>query len=132
MSLKQKLNQLTMRPIKFRAWNKDAKKMWSWENMEHGKIFALDSKLEHKDFWVIPNGKHLELMQFTGLLDKNSVEIYEGDVLWGHYFVEWLSEGSFNGYYAVRNGNPKHYIALPYYSDLEVIGNVWENKELLK
>jgi uncharacterized phage protein (TIGR01671 family) len=52
-----------MRPIRFRAWDKFDSKMIEWTSN------------------VIPAGVRYELMQFTGLLDKNGKEIYEGDIL---------------------------------------------------
>lgn len=61
--------------------------------------------------------------QFTGLLDKNGKEIFEGDVLKGgiykSYIVKWDNE---------ENGFNVNYHALKY----EVIGNIFDNPELLK
>ena len=57
-----------MRQIKFRAWDKE---------FEGGTMTYSDERLHLEDFFCYHEGQ--DLMQFTGLLDKNGKEIYEGD-----------------------------------------------------
>ncbi len=56
-----------MRPIKFRAWDRD------------GKYF-LHNFMDNFNLSILTKNTY-DVMQFTGLLDKNSVEIYEGDIV---------------------------------------------------
>ncbi len=66
-----------MREIKFRAWDKDSKKMFKIARFDfsdytiYSHLFACDGYL----------GESCEIMQYTGLKDKNGKEIYEGDVV---------------------------------------------------
>ncbi len=66
------------------------------------------------------------LMQFTGLRDKNGQEIYEGDIVAWHQFkitVEWNPMEA-------RFGFPTEYSLRQH--EVEIIGNIHENPELLK
>lgn len=77
----------------------------------------------------------VELMQFTGLLDKNGKEIYEGDVVkrkvGGSYTKEMVAHVVYDDRFAMyflQTPAGGHEVT----GSLEVIGNVFENPELLK
>ena len=144
-----------MREIKFRAWDKVTKKMHVFDDCHMGRgfgvlLFAFDPPLI--DRWDIhkspedqvDNLSHYELMQFTGLLDKNGVEIYEGDI--ARYKLKLGSEDNpfeetravswFQAlceFYPVpkRDDCEDSWYRAEYY-DFEVIGNIHENPELLE
>ena len=117
-----------MREIKFRAWNIVDEKMRVVLKIDFDiKLVWLDKyvKGERRPYWL--EFKDVELMQYTGLKDKNGKEIYEGDIArtpfgigqvfdrLGCWFVELQKE---LGYFSS--------------SDIEVIGNIYENSDLIK
>ena len=124
-----------MRKIKFRAWDKENEKMM--------KVSSLH--LENKEISVKENGTfHLfrmqDLMQYTGLKDKNGKEIYEGDVVlvklggistWYKTVIKF-KEGVFIA--SLIDGKDYIYIFNRGFdnNDFEVIGNIYENKKLLE
>ena len=127
-----------MREIKFRAWNKREKKMVDVHTIDfcNGNINANDS--DNYDDIVL--GFDSILMQYTGIKDKNKTEIYEGDI------VEAWSEGVKGvGYIKKRNDGlwfiyPSYQKKLMWYlkpdendyDNVTVLGNIYENPELLK
>jgi hypothetical protein len=107
-----------MREIKFRAW----------DIPQHFMRF----KMSPEEWLVANDSKHFELMQYTGLQDKNGVEIYEGDIVFTPNLdgiqncpIEY-SNGCFG--YRAKDG----FYSFPMFKDTEVIGNIWQNPELLK
>jgi hypothetical protein len=122
-----------MREIKFRAWNRKHKQMWfDGGHMDlalclEGGLFTPDS------YWGCDHDKNFELMQYTGLKDKNGKEVYHQDIVKrGNilFVVEWHSNTAcwFLKYISGgHHGITKSDMALM----CEVIGNIYENKELL-
>ena len=148
-----------MREIKFRAWHKEKKIMGEVLGIDilHKEIFFSNGDVdcyEHVDF------KNIELMQYTGMKDVTEQEIYEGDVVkLIHTGIEISADRledlkRFVVIIKYENGifkivkTEKSLIESKYFEmeqkkvseifiysklyDLEVIGNIFENKELLE
>ena len=131
-----------MRPIKFRAWYKKNKKMQFIASLHfgclkpyHGQAGDLLTIVHVNRETAIPpvptDLEDIELMQFTGLHDKNGKEIWEGDILGNGVDRSWPVE--FNDAAFTWGIIPLRQI--DFKSDrcgLEVLGNIYENPELLK
>ena len=120
-----------MRPIKFRVWLDEFNKMFYDVGLMGGELYV---NIDGKGYDVVGDCRDFKLMQFTGLKDRNGREIYEGDVLKNDYGDLWVVVWKGTGFMLALNGESKNiYSANEYYfSSCEVIGNIYENHELLE
>lgn len=126
---------------KFRAWDKKTETIQEVESISFTeKKLVIDQKSVawfNSDY--IRNFDDIELMQYTGLKDKNGVEIFEGDIVLADgvkkivTFGEQEHEEDFGDliYYIGFNVYTKMGYSSVIPVEYEVIGNIYENPELL-
>lgn len=125
-----------MREIKFRVFSKSEGMRYSFDDWSND-VDVL------KDVWKYIDDYGYFIIQYTGLKDKNGKEIYEGDIVRGKFYsdigvVKWMNERC--GFFVISNGVGTDIVnRKPFQSaykmnscKLEVIGNIYENPELLK
>lgn len=134
--------------FKFRAWDNEDKKMWKvvaisdsiWGDCEeaHIRICDFDKSPGDKETNVRLS-VNFDLMQYTGLKDKNGRDIYEGDVVQvklyfglAKFKVIFANGGFyFNGISEKSSGYSRFIYEYKDF-DVEAIGNIYENPELIK
>ena len=122
------------REIKFRAWDKETKSMIK-------EVWEIGLKSNYNQPWLMGDDKrtdNFELMQYTGLKDKDGKEIYEGDVarIWadpkdyngykGHNYIGVVEWDEFILGFILSDGH-----GLKDFEFIEIVGNIYENPELL-
>jgi len=109
---------MKQREIKFRAYSHRSKRMWGWSTLTDEEIGEMLRE---------PNQE--EIMQFTGLLDKQGVEIYEGDIVkvrnpeQNHYRVMLIERSFQSGAWPILRIDQGF---------TKIIGNIYENPDLIK
>jgi len=140
------------RENKFRAWDTRIDTMYPFVILTWNG--GIEARLDPKDPYSIKditihhaNGEHddysenyIKVMQFTGLLDKNGKDIYEGDIVFCLVNPEDADSGGnriikFDGEFRFSVCEKENNFGLPMlwggYKSLEVIGNIHQNPELL-
>lgn len=135
--------------IKFRSWDNKSKRMFSYETLLEATcsmVHITNKELKTKGFDLekpIPKGLFLPLYdddlvfeQYTGINDKNGVEVYEGDKVrvfggechQGQYEYDFVGiiKRQFMGFDVVKNGVGQGFGYYDRDENIEVIGNIHE------
>ncbi|MEF7566396.1 YopX family protein [Bacillus infantis] len=118
-----------MREIKFRAWLTNKNMMYQFDDDSLGDHF---NRLAY-------GYREFELMQYTGLKDKKGQEIYEGDILSAFHGTQ-ITAVTWNEKYGLYEivlqvsglSEPMEELLGNHLDVVEVIGNIYENPELLE
>jgi uncharacterized phage protein (TIGR01671 family) len=131
-----------MRPIKFKVWDKELKQ-YNSPNAHHlSKEGETLSIILNSDIEKISGNDRFVIQQYTGLKDKNDKEICEGDIV--HYLFDGASypkeaqdkyltcvyDSDFGGFSFDDTDSSYYWAEIRGY--VEVVGNIFENPELLK
>lgn len=123
-----------MNNLKFRVWDKKLQIF--------GTVSNIDFEFEEVTFYIDDEEEletcqpfeDVEIMQSTGLKDKNGVEIFEGDIV--SRFKNTVEEVVWNsrkGWWAIQTRGEIGLTVLAQFIEVvEIIGNIYENKELLE
>jgi len=120
---------MSNRIIKFRIWDG-----FEFHNFDEF-VSLIEDKIE--SFQELTKHKSLKIQQFTGLLDKNNKEIYEGDLV-NYYYIPGMPHGiereDFQNEEVRYNPKSTAFVfgrweSHPYeIKDIEVVGNIFEKQ----
>lgn len=128
-----------MKEIKFRAWNRVHQFMMEWDDFLD---YEADQMAIVGNDYRIFNDDEFELLQYTGFKDRNGKEVYEGDICKIYFDVDNVEDWVYQS--LTKNeretGMKIFQVESPLFNNqteftadvIEVIGNIYENYELLE
>lgn len=121
-----------MREIKFRAWDR-FKQRWSNYKINDGTVYFMDKNTGVWYGGYNKRYKDFNLMQYTGLRDKNDTEIYDGDIVIHYSRIHKIIFNVEEARFVLRDDEFE--LEIPFTNNnskrMEIVGNIYENPELL-
>ena len=111
--------------IKFRAWHHGRKRMFEVGgfNFKHSTVTLIDDGLHY-----VTAQDNVVIEQYTGLKDKNGVDIYDGDVVEEAYRKKKLKVIFKDSAFCLKKLDCDYYDFIVKYGQLEVVGNIHEKE----
>ena len=128
--------------IKYRAWDKETKTMYYQNNLNcfvingnngMGWVLWKTSDICKNNLQPIAGCGTGHLMQFTGVCDIHGTQIYYSDIVFAKHWNPKYQEVTFDrGGFCLKYPGSQYYHDIKYAEQMEVVGNIYQNTELLK